>query len=253
MILQHWIEYPPDPRQLLLAWQAPPSAPVQDRLRWAVGRVTRTESGAVFDYLNEDEFNTLNLGRSAAALRHAGYAGYPAFDPKRPDADGFCEHVLEAFMRRLPPSGRADFASYLAHFHIRGDAKLSPFALLAITEARLPSDGFSLIDPLDPSADLIDIVIEIAGFRHLPERPVFPGQSLQLRAEPSNPNDPCAIQILASDHVVGYVNRLQAPAIGQWLEKRAISCWAARVHGRSSTPQAYAFLQVRPNEHRIAA
>ncbi len=251
--MQHWIEHPTDPQQLLLAWQAPPSAPVQDRLRWAVGRIKRTESGAVFHYLKGDEFKALNLGRSAAGLRHAGYIGYPAFDPKRPDADGFRDHVLEAFMRRLPPPGRADFASYLAHFHIRQDTKLSPFALLAITEARLPSDGFSLIDPLDPSADLIDVVTEIAEFRHLPDRSVFPNQSLLLRAEPSNPKDQCAIQILASDHVIGYVNRFQAPAIGQWLETREISCWAARVHGQTAMPRAYAFLQVRPMERRIAA
>jgi hypothetical protein len=66
----------------------------------------------VFDYLDSEDFARLNLGRSMADLRDAGYAGYPAFDVKRRDEGGFREHVMEAFLRRLPPATRPDFGAY---------------------------------------------------------------------------------------------------------------------------------------------
>src|SRR5271165_2691369 len=164
MTLVRWIEYPPEPTQLLLVWQPPSSVP--DRLRWAVGRLSNDSDKPVFDYLQGEDFRALNLGRSPEALRAAGYTGYPAFDLKKRPEDGYSNHVLEAFLRRLPPVTRSDFPSYLAHYLIERPIPLSPFAILAVTEARLPSDGFSLVDPLEASASCVDLVFEVTGFRH---------------------------------------------------------------------------------------
>lgn len=253
MTLAIWIEYPSEPKELLLVWQAPPT--VADRLRWAVGRLLRVGNEVVFDYLQGDDFATLNLGRSPEDLRAAGYSGYPAFDVTKRPKGGYRDRVLEAFLRRVPPATRADFSNYLAHYRIQPTTSLSPFALLAVTEARLPSDGFSLVDPLDVSALCVDLVFEIAGFRHSKreQSPIAVGDSLVLTPEPSNRWDPLAIQVKAANHIIGYVNRLQANTILKWLHQREITCWIMRINGRPEAPRAYAFLRIRPTEASIAA
>jgi hypothetical protein len=244
MSFMHWIEHPSEPKQLLLVWQPPLF--VTDRLRWAVGHITRTGDEILFDYLAGEEFARFNNGRTPAELRAAGYVGYPAFDPdSRPDG-GYGDYVLKTFLRRLPPTNRRDFPDYLAHYHIPRTAQLSSMALLAITEARLPSDGFSLIDPFDPHAKCVDVVFEVAGYRHITKfEPVQLGQSLTLEVDPANPRDPGAVQVFAAGQPIGYVNRLQGPAVAIWLRERKTDCWVARINGTPAIPRAYAFLQVR--------
>ena len=255
MTVFHWIDYPSEPKELLLAWQAPQSVP--DRLRWAVGRVWKDGETPVFDYLRGDEFAALNLGRSAEDVRAAGYSGYPAFEDnaKRRPQGGFRDRVLEAFLRRLPSEKRSDFPGYLAHYHIRQHTNLSPFAILAATGARLPGDGFSLVDPLDGAAHSVDLLFEITGFRHFGDESVqvHEGDQLGLEPEPSNAKDPHAIRVTAAGMTIGYVNRLQAVTIGGWIRQRAVACWIERLNGRPDLPRAYAFLQVRPAKHSIAA
>ena len=251
--MAHWIEHPSEPKELILAWQAPPS--ISDRRRWAVGRIRKINDEVVFDYLRGEDFAALNLGRSPEGLRAAGYSGYPAFDlTKRPDGH-FRERVLEAFLRRVPPATRSDFPNYLAHYHLRPSTPLSPFALLSATEARLPSDGFSLVDPLDASACCVDLVFEVAGFRYWQQEGVRAeaGDPVELEPEPSNPNDSRAVQVRLAGRVIGYVNRLQAATILAWLEQREVACWIARVNGRPDAPRAYAFLRVRPGKYSVAA
>jgi hypothetical protein len=250
--MEHWIHYPPAPKELLLAWQAPSN--VEKRSRWAVGRLTLANGQATFDYLDEAEFTSLNNGRTSEELRLTGYAGYPAFDLKKRPIDGFHEHVLEAFLRRLPPSNRSDYTAYLEYFRLLPSTPISGLGLLAITEARLPSDGFSLVDPLDPEATRLDLVIEVAGYRFQPQVPgLTVGAELRLAPEPSNPHDANAVAIYSGDHRIGYVNRLQARTLREWLKTRSVSCWIARLNGRPEAPRAFAFLQVRPAADSIAA
>lgn len=253
MTLAHWIEYPSEPKELLLVWQAPLAVP--DRLRWAVGRLTKVGDEAVFDYLRGEEFAALNLGRSDEALRAAGYSGYPAFDTRKRREGDFRDRVLEAFLRRVPSATRSDFPGYLAHHLIKPSTPLSPFALLGVTEARLPSDGFSLVDPLDVSADCVDLVFEIAGFRYHGHGGVSvgTGDALELELDPSNQNDPNAVQVKAGGQVIGYVNRLQALTIRTWVQHRSVACRIARIIGPPESQWAYAFLQVRPAQKSIAA
>jgi hypothetical protein len=149
--MEPWIEHVDEPARLILAWQAPD--PEKDRLRWAVGELSRATGVATFKYFDGDEFTRLNSGRRQDELRAAGFRGYPAFDVLHTPSGEFSDGVLEAFLRRVPPRSRSDFPRYLEHFRLRSSDGIGPFALLAVTEAKLPSDGFSLIDPLDPTAD----------------------------------------------------------------------------------------------------
>ena len=127
--------------------------------------------------------------------------------------------------------------------------------LLGVTEARLPSDGFSLVNPLERSVRCVDIVFEIAGVRFYGKRDaeVRVGNPLELEPEPANKADPNAIKVKAAGHLIGYVNRLQAKTIGAWQKECLTECWLARLNGSLGSPVAYAFLQVRPAEQAIAA
>ncbi len=251
--MDHWIEAIGETSRLILAWQAPYE--VQDRVRWAIGELSMTSDGVQFRYFQGDELSRLNDGRTQDDLRSAGYLGYPAFDPRPGAPPVFHEGVLEAFMRRLPPPKRADYPKYLEHFRLRSVDRASPFSLLAITEARLPSDGFSLIDPLDPVEPNRDVVIEVAGHRrNVTNRDhLFVGQPLQLAADPENPHDPSAVRIEAGGQLIGHVNRLQAPTIGRWLRERDLSAWLQRLNGTAEAPRAFAFLQMRSRAGRKAA
>jgi HIRAN domain len=251
--MECWIEQPQVPQQLLLVWQAPPD--VRDRLRWAVGRLSSDADRTSFVYLEGEEFQALNLGRSEGQLEACGFSGYPAFDRMRRPEAGFWHDALETLLRRVPPRRRSDFGAYLEHHRVKAAAILSPLALLAVTEAHLPSDGFSLIDPLDASAAAVDFVFEIAGFRHA-ARPIAPlqdGETLTLVPEPGNRWDPSAIKVMAGEVRIGYVNRLQAATIQQWLSTRDVQCCIARLNGQPNAPRAYALARVRPMPSAMAA
>jgi hypothetical protein len=104
--------------------------------------------------------------------------------------------VLAAFLRRLPPRVRPDFAAYKAQFRLQPDLQLSDFALLAYTGAKLPSDGFTIVDTLEGMSPPCEIVLEVAGYRHyadkLSKTPTV-GEKVELVAEPENKVDKQAI------------------------------------------------------------
>jgi len=128
-------------------------------------------------------------------------------------------------------------------------------SLLALTSARLPSDGFALIDRLDPGSTACDTVLEVAGYRHqAPKARELPnGSELALVSEPDNQYDPDAVAIRAGATKIGYVDRLQARSIGTWLGTRAVSCLLSRKNGSSHSPAAYALIRMRLNEDLLAA
>ena len=250
--MDHWIEEIGRTDRLILAWQA--TDEVADRVRWAIGEVVKAPQGAEFRYFDGAEFEQLNAGRSQLDLKAAGYLGYPAFDRRANPSGLYRDGVLEAFMRRLPPSTRSDFPRYLEHFRLRPTG-LSPFSLLAVTEARLPGDGFSLVDPLDPAEESRDLVFEIAGHRHNTKCRdlLHAGQRLELVPDPANKHDAHAIRMEADGQLIGHVNRFQAPTVGQWLRGRDVSAWLLRLNGTPAKPRAFAFLRVRPRNSRRAA
>jgi hypothetical protein len=251
--LDHWIDHPSDPSELILAWRAPDA--VDDRRRWAVGLLRKTDDGACFRYFDDEEFSVLNGARPRSSLRSYGYAGYPAFDIAKQPPGGFTENVLAAFARRLPPPSRPDLKLILEHYRVRSDATLSTMSLLALTEAKLPSDGFSLIDRLDPAASCLEVVFEIAGHRHnatCRDR-LMVGQPLDLVADPANEHDVHAVRVEAAGELIGHINRLQAEAVGQWLQNSEVSAWLVRLNGKLDHPRAFAFVSVRPRSRLIAA
>lgn len=248
--MENWIERVAEPRTLFLAWQAPDNK--NNRFRWAVGVLERAGDDCTLRYLYSGaEFERRNQGRPFDQLIGLGYQGYPAFPLRKEMHVG---GVLSAFMRRLPPRTRPDFEEYKRQFRLPPDLRLSDFALLAQTEAKLPSDGFSVVDPLAGEIERCDLMLEVAGYRYYaPKVQLAVGDLLTIRAEPGNEHDPDAVVIRAADQTVGYINRLQAGAFKQWLAERQVSGLIERLNGRLEKPRAFAFVRVRPVPPKVAS
>jgi hypothetical protein len=234
----------PEPTSLFLAWQGPDH--LGERFRWAVGILERTALGdCSLCYLQPGpEFEAHNQGRGFDEILKLGYQGYPAFPVKRKRHSG---EVLSALMRRLPPPSRPDFAEYKRQFRLPPHLFVSNFALLGRTEAKLPGDGFSVVDPLDGSAQACDLMLEVAGYRYYAaETRLAVGYSVVLRPEPENEHDPSAVVIQVAKSKVGYINRLQTAAFRQWLSERRVTASVERLNGRPDKPRAFIFVRVRP-------
>jgi HIRAN domain len=251
--MENWIERTVEPRQLILAWQAPDYIS-SDRFRWAVGILEPHGNDYRFRYLRAGpEFESLNPRRPYDDLLQAGYQGYPAFNLRRE----IHERGLSPFVRRLPSRKRSDFKDYERQFRLGHNLVLSDFGLLGRTEAKLPGDGFSLVDPLNPELDWCDLMLEIAGFRHhvRPEqlKDLNVGQGVEIAPEPDNAKDPNAVRFLLSGRTIGYVNRLQAKTFLRWLAERKVSGVLERINGGEERPRAFVFVRVRPSEAQAAA
>jgi hypothetical protein len=178
-----------------------------------------------------------------------GFVGYPAFDVNQ------CEHrggVLAAFIRRLPPRVRPDFAAYKAQFRLQPDLQLSDFASLAYTGAKLPSDGFTIVDTLEGMSPPCEIVLEVAGYRHyaakLSKTPTV-GEKIELVAEPENKVDKQAIAMKIGSQTIGYVNRLQTVAFHRWMRDEHVDVVFERLNGPVDRPRAYVFVSVRDRDN----
>jgi hypothetical protein len=242
--VEHWIQHTSEPSKLWLAWQAPDSP---ERFRWAVGQLISTANGLIFHYLTPGkEFEAVNQGRTYEQLLASHFSGYPAFSLKQVKHR---EGVLEAFKRRLPPRSREDFLDYQRHFRLPGWTVVSDFALLGITEGKLPNDGFSLVDPFSDDVEFRDVLLEVAGFRYREEQQrenVRVGCPVSLVPEPTNCHDPHAVAVHLSGQTIGYINRLQAPAFLRLLADCRIEAWIERVNGKPSHPRLFIFIQIRP-------
>jgi hypothetical protein len=248
----NWIERVAEPRKLFLAWQAPDH--LRNRFRWAVGVLERDGDACALRYLhNAAEFEALNDGRSYRELMELGYQGYPGFNPKR---EVHREGVLAALMRRLPPRNRPDFLEYKQQFRLAPDLDVSDFALLGHTEAKLPNDGFSVVDPLDAEIDWCDLMLEVAGFRYYTDQQL-PGLEIgapvEIKPEPDNPKDRHAVRVCVGGCTIGYINRLQTRTFLRWLSHRRVTGMVERLNGRAERPRAFIFVRVRPVQAHAAA
>jgi hypothetical protein len=239
----NWIEYVAEPKKLFLAWQAPEGLKV--RFRWAVGVLEHVDQDLQLRYLADGaEFQSVNQGRTYDELTALGYQGYPGVSlHKQIHRRG----IMTILMRRLPPRRRPDFDEYKRQFRLKSDLNVSDLALLGLTEAKLPSDGFSVVDPLDPETQCCDLMLELAGFRYyahaIPELQV--GDDVVIQPEPQNPHDPNAVQVRTRGVTIGYINRLQTNAFRHWLINRHVSGAIERLNGKSEHPRAFIFVQVR--------
>lgn len=148
----HFIKHIIEPNRLLLAWQSPEE---QCRTRYIVAELNATGTDISLTYLPQTKDNQ--------EAQNKGFDSYPAF----PSTNALHHNVLDAFMCRLPPRTRGDFTQYLEGLRLKPDAKLSDFALLGYSGAKLPSDGFSIIHPFSHVDGACELLLEAAGYRHL--------------------------------------------------------------------------------------
>ena len=179
----HVIEHTFVPTRLLLVWQAPDG---RDRSLLAVGEL-RDQNGVIsFRYLpNTDDF---------CKAVELGFVCYPAF---RKHEGEYTDGVMDSFLRRLPPRSRGDFIKFLEQWCLPATADLSDFALLAYSGAKLPSDGFSLVWPLDEVTAPGEVLLEVAGFRYqgVGLNELTEGMPVKFVCEPDNDKDSKALRI----------------------------------------------------------
>ena len=231
----NFIEHVHEPHRLLLIWQSADGL----RTRRAIAELIRPGTGPVrLRYLTDTpDFH---------AACNEGFFNFPAF---RKLALTYDLGVVETFMRRLPPQTRGDYAQYLEKFRLRPETPVSDFALLACTGAKLPSDGFSIIDPLEDIDTRCEMLLEVAGFRHvspLSVDDIHPGARAQFVAESDNPHDADAVAVHVDGRKTGYVPRQQASAVRRLLQAQAIEATVERVNGSRERPLVYVFARIQP-------
>lgn len=233
----NYIQYIHEPRRLLLVWQRPEEDGAA-RVRRAVAELLRDSAGRVqLRYLTDTD--------DLDAAKQEGFISFPAFRKLNTTYD---LGVVETFMRRLPPRSRGDYAQYLDQFRLRRETPISDFALLGYTGAKLPSDGFSILDPLEDVGDACDVLMEVAGFRHVSAHPaesIALGAPAALVPQDNNLHDAAAVAVEIGGERVGYVPRQQASAIRRLLATADIQAQVERINGRSGRPLVYLWVRFK--------
>lgn len=232
------IEHIITPTRLLLVWR--PNQSGTSRTRRVVAEVVQSASDApaVLRYLH----GSPDLEKAQVE----GFVGYPAFQFSRTEHSS---NVLDSFLRRLPPRKRDDFHVYLQNHRLPLEKRLSDMALLAYTNAKLPSDGFELYGDFTKARPPFELVIEVAGFRYqdgISREDIYVGDPVNLKPEPENPHDDQAVAIRHSGKKIGYVDRAQAPSFQAWFKSGfKINATVERINGKPERPLIYLFVTVR--------
>ncbi|WP_349507970.1 HIRAN domain-containing protein [Agrobacterium pusense] len=232
------IEHVISPDRLLLVWRS--SQAGASRTRRVVAEVVADAeaSNATLRYLHD----TPDFLRA----QEEGFGGYPAFNVKQVEHS---KNVLDSFLRRLPPRKRGDFQRYLDGYGIPPGLRLTDMALLAYTNAKLPSDGFELYADLRQARPPFELVIEIAGFRHqdaVTIDDIYVGDPVKFKLEPDNAHDCNAVAVFHSGLRIGYIDKAQAPSFQTWLRKGYhLSAVVERVNGTADRPVIYVYVAVR--------
>jgi len=233
-----YIEHIIEPIRLLLCWQPPDGT---DRKRHIVAELRRHGNDARLVYLRDTQ--------DYISAKEKGFRGeYPGFP-----ADKDHDHVLTAFMRRLPPRQRGDFDKFLEAIRIPKDAVISDFALLGYAGARLPSDDFTIVHPFDEAKPPLEFMLLVAGYRYyqnqVPISSLKPGMEARFELAPENPRDPNAVRVVFPDvsvQTAGYVCRGLLPQFRQWLRSGLeVTGTFERMNGTQAHPLAYVFVTVR--------
>lgn len=229
-------------RRALLVWQRPLDQTGR-RDRHAVAELLQLNDRVSFHYFSDEQL---------AEAREAGFVGYPGLPSDRSDLDRVAVDVL---MRRLPPKERGDFGSLLERFGLPPEREYSDLSLLAYTGARLTSDSFSVCETFDGFELPFTYIFDVAGNRHYPSyQQLAINEPLRFNREPENLADPNAIRISRVDGTtVGYVNRLQANSVGNWLDEGQITATVFRINGRPEYPRLFVRAEIAPASHSLAA
>lgn len=229
-----YIQYICEPEKLLLCWQAP-----NDGARYVVAEIYRNlDNKYTFKYMKDTE--------DFKEAQKLGFTMHPAFNSNKEIHNS---GILEAFVGRLPPRSRTDFKDYLRNFKISESASISDFALLGYTGAKLPSDGFSIINPFENTCVPSEYLIEIVGTRHMKDidlKAVQIGDLVEFIKEPNNPYDKQAIYVISKGQKLGYISRWQTQAFHKWLKDDNISILSTigRLNGTIKHPVVYIILRI---------
>jgi hypothetical protein len=240
-LITHIIE----PQRLYLVWQGPEGG---DRMRRLVAELRRTNHAIELHYLTQSE--------DFRKARESGFEGYPAF-PKTDRV--YKEGVIETFMLRLPPRERPDFNKYLESLRISPSVRISDFALLGYSGAKLPSDGFSIVHPFDDVDEPCEILTEVAGFRYYSgmDMQLAAGMNATLQPEPNNPFDPQAIMVTINGKKVGFIGRGVLAAFHRWMNSGCeITAVIEKMNGRPERPSIMLFVSIVPQRlvaHAVAS
>ncbi len=232
--LNHIVE----PIGLLLTWQ-PADERASNRTRRTVAEIRRDpETGvSVFRYLKD----AADFEKATAA----GFQGFPTFSIAEGESS---RGVLDPFLRRLPPRARADFDRYLGQHRLPVPFDHSDFALLGYTGARLPSDGFGLVPVFPEGVSPCDVIVEVAGLRHVfkgDPSSIHPGDAVHFALDPENPVDSDAVAIMWQGQRLGFINRALRSAFVVWLRERTVSAHVERVNGKPERPLVFVRVSVR--------
>ncbi len=232
----HFIEHTFSPTRLLLVWQAPEGVE-RDHIPCVIGELRNRDGAVSFRYLTDSsDF------RRAVSL---GFVCYPAF--RKLHAEEYTGGVMDSFLRRLPPRSRGDFTQFLEQWRLPATANtVSDFALLAYTGAKLPSDGFSVVWPLDEVTSPGEVLLEVAGFRYqnIGLSAVTVDAPVGFVLEPENAYDDKAIRMEVARRPIGYVKRSQRDAVANWLVHYHVEAFVERINGTPERPVIYVFCRL---------
>ena len=235
-------------QRALLVWQADLRPDEQGgglgslRDHHAVGELVRKKSGRVsFRYFDDLE--------AACAQGFRDYPGlFTDMKAKANDRIGF-----ELLRRRLPPEQRRDYGKILQTFGLPEDLDLSDhLTLMAYTGAR-NDDDFSICETFDGFDRPFRFLFDLANVKRDGTYDVCaklaPGEALTFKREPDSPHGPNAVKVVRAANEkekAGYVNHLQAEAVGRWLDEGEITASAFMFSGRSVYPRLYVNVNVIP-------
>lgn len=224
-----------EPKRLCLAWN------VAGMMRRVVGELELENDGNV----------TLRYFPDSSDFKTAEEKGMdllPAFE--EPTLE-YSTSVLEFFMSRITSRKRTDFNLYLQSLGIdpAQQEQISDFALLGYGEGRLPSDGFHVVNDYAETSPPVEFLTEAAGLSYgayvgrMEE--VALNQTVRFDPEPDNEHAPNAVAIKLNDLKLGYINRIQAPAAGRWIEQGLnVQGTIFRKNGLPSAPRVFVFMEV---------
>lgn len=228
----HYIEHLIEPDKLLMTWQDN-----IERTRYVVAELKRNGDKISLHYLiNSKDFQ---------AAQERGFNYYPAFQNiQEPHENG----VLDSLMRRLPPKTRADYSQYLEGFRINpsDSNKLSDFALLGYTGAKLPSDNFAIINPFNNIKDSFEFLLEAAGYRYIVPNPEinFHDQA-SFKIEYDQVRQENIIKIFINNLHIGYVTRPLIPYFSEWMSaNRIMEASVEKKNGNPNQPDIYLYIRV---------
>lgn len=229
------IHNPIPTQRAYLVWQAKNMD--GNRTHYPVAELRQDGGDTQFEYLN---------GRDMEAARKVGFTYYPGLpmDPPPNPTQG-----LEVLSHRLMSPARPDYVEWLEDFGLCRNNDLSDLSLLAYTGARSLRDTFSVCETFYGFEGEFSYLFEVAGYRHYRDVDAEPKKNQPMRfvRDDANEHDKQAVRIETLDdqpRLMGYVNKLQASAVRQWLDRGAIEAKVFRNYTHPYLPRLWVYADI---------